>query len=61
MLGQARDHGSHEHPHGHTSLGEGVDGREAACGLGGTRLQQAGERAVEGRDREEHGRSVVAG
>ena len=27
MLSQARDHGSHEHTYGYTSLGEGVDGR----------------------------------
>jgi hypothetical protein len=38
MLGQARDYGSHEHTHGYTSLSECVDGREAACQLGSTRL-----------------------
>jgi hypothetical protein len=61
MLGQARDHGGYEHPQGDTSLGERVEGRQAACRLGGPRLQAAGETAVEGRDRQEHGCSVVAG
>ena len=47
--------GAYEHPQGDTSLGERVEGRQAACRLGGTRLQAAGETAVEGRDRQEHG------
>ena len=61
MLGQPGDHGGHEHTHGDTSLRECFDGREAACRLGGTRLQQARETAIEGRDRQKDGSRLIAG